>query len=70
MAKTPELRDAWLQHLNILLVHQRTHDTDKVISRKDVVDELHMMSFQIGKLMKQTVSIRQLMKKNAVECSS
>merc|ERR1719262_732684 len=54
VAKSGEERDAWLQHLNILLVHQRTHDTEKVINRKDVVEELHMMSFQIGKLMKQT----------------
>ena len=54
VAKTPESRDEWLQHLNILLVHQRTHDTDKVMGRQDVVNELHMMSFQIAKLNKQT----------------
>jgi len=46
-------RDTWLQHLNILLVHQRSFDTEKVITRKDVVEELHMMSFEIGKLLKQ-----------------
>merc|ERR1711998_551452 len=50
VAPTPEARDQWLQHLNILLVHQRTHDTEKVITRKEVVDELHLMSFQIAKL--------------------
>ena len=53
VASTSAERDAWLQHLNILLVHQRSFDTEKVITRKDVVEELHMMSFQIGKLLKQ-----------------
>lgn len=54
VAKSLEERDSWLQHLNILLVHQRTHDTEKVITRRDVVEELHAISFQIAKLNKQT----------------
>ena len=35
VAKTPEDRNNWLQHLNILLVHQRMHDTEKVIQPND-----------------------------------
>ena len=54
VAPSPRERDSWLQHLNILLIHQRTHDTERVITRKDVVEELHMISFQIGKLMRQS----------------
>jgi len=52
VAPTPALRDAWMQHLNILLVHQRTTDTKKVITRKDVLNELHLMSDEVAKLKK------------------
>jgi hypothetical protein len=41
-----------MQHLNILLVHQRTTDTKKVITRKDVLNELHLMSDEVAKLKK------------------
>ena len=58
VAPSPEARNNWLQHLNILLVHQRTHDTEKVMTRKDVRHEMHLMSFQIGKLNKQAAKAK------------
>jgi len=70
VAPSPTLRDAWLQHLNILLVHQRTVDTKKVITRKDVVDELHLMSFEIAKLNKQRAKAGSKVRRVSVHLNS
>ena len=70
VAPTPADRDAWLKNLNILLVHQRMHDTANVLSRADVVDEMRAMSFQIGKLVKQRGQANERRRKASVHLSA
>jgi len=51
-------RDAWLSHLQMLLINRATHDTQKMMSRGEVVEEMRALSFRISKLSKKLMSAK------------
>merc|ERR1719502_2478708 len=59
VAATPQLRDAWLSNLQMLLVNRATHDTAKVMGDRHVAEELRAMSFAIGQLRRRATQARE-----------